>query len=69
MCRRIINLVHVLHLLDEFDPICSSIHSRASDYGLLKIDESGQIVQFSEKPKGDDLKAMVMVLMFFSKHS
>ncbi|CAH8381680.1 unnamed protein product [Eruca vesicaria subsp. sativa] len=32
--------------------------SRASDYGLLKIDESGQIVQFSEKPKGDDLKAM-----------
>ncbi|KAG2269684.1 hypothetical protein Bca4012_062702 [Brassica carinata] len=32
--------------------------SRASDYGLLKIDESGQIVQFSEKPKGGDLKAM-----------
>ncbi|KFK36157.1 hypothetical protein AALP_AA4G085400 [Arabis alpina] len=32
--------------------------SRASDYGLLKIDQSGQIVQFSEKPKGDDLKAM-----------
>ncbi|CAH2034082.1 unnamed protein product [Thlaspi arvense] len=32
--------------------------SRASDFGLLKIDESGQIVQFSEKPKGDDLKAM-----------
>uniref|UniRef100_A0A0D3CE30 Glucose-1-phosphate adenylyltransferase n=1 Tax=Brassica oleracea var. oleracea TaxID=109376 RepID=A0A0D3CE30_BRAOL len=32
--------------------------SRASDYGLLKIDESGQIIQFSEKPKGDDLKAM-----------
>lgn len=34
-------------------------HSRASDFGLLKIDKSGQIVQFSEKPKGDHLKAMV----------
>ncbi|XP_010460525.1 PREDICTED: glucose-1-phosphate adenylyltransferase large subunit 2, chloroplastic [Camelina sativa] len=32
--------------------------SRASDFGLLKIDQSGKIVQFSEKPKGDDLKAM-----------
>jgi glucose-1-phosphate adenylyltransferase len=32
--------------------------SRASDFGLLKIDQSGKIIQFSEKPKGDDLKAM-----------
>ncbi|KAK8601293.1 hypothetical protein V6N12_051131 [Hibiscus sabdariffa] len=32
--------------------------SRASDFGLMKIDGTGRIIQFSEKPKGDDLKAM-----------
>jgi glucose-1-phosphate adenylyltransferase len=32
--------------------------SRASDYGLMKIDGKGQIRHFSEKPKGDDLHAM-----------
>ncbi|KAI4316841.1 hypothetical protein L6164_024781 [Bauhinia variegata] len=32
--------------------------SRASDYGLMKIDKKGQIIQFAEKPKGSDLKAM-----------
>ncbi|PIA52736.1 hypothetical protein AQUCO_01000538v1 [Aquilegia coerulea] len=32
--------------------------SRASDYGLMKIDHTGQIIEFSEKPKGANLKAM-----------
>ncbi|KAL2346311.1 hypothetical protein Fmac_000311 [Flemingia macrophylla] len=32
--------------------------SRASDYGLMKIDKTGRIIQFAEKPKGSDLKAM-----------
>ncbi|XP_071923947.1 glucose-1-phosphate adenylyltransferase large subunit 2, chloroplastic/amyloplastic isoform X2 [Coffea arabica] len=32
--------------------------SRASDYGLMKIDGTGRIIQFAEKPKGADLKAM-----------
>ncbi|KAL6843598.1 hypothetical protein ACP4OV_026660 [Aristida adscensionis] len=32
--------------------------SRASDFGLMKIDETGRVNSFSEKPKGDDLKAM-----------
>ncbi|XP_024530960.1 glucose-1-phosphate adenylyltransferase large subunit 1 isoform X2 [Selaginella moellendorffii] len=32
--------------------------SRASDFGLMKIDANGQILYFSEKPKGADLKAM-----------
>jgi glucose-1-phosphate adenylyltransferase len=32
--------------------------SRASDFGLMKIDDNGQVLYFSEKPKGDDLKAM-----------
>ncbi|KDP28372.1 hypothetical protein JCGZ_14143 [Jatropha curcas] len=32
--------------------------SRASDYGLIKIDEAGQIRQFLEKPKGESLKSM-----------
>jgi len=31
---------------------------RASDFGLMKIDENGRITNFSEKPKGDALKAM-----------
>lgn len=31
---------------------------RASDFGLMKIDQSGRVVDFSEKPKGDALKAM-----------
>ncbi len=30
----------------------------ASDFGLLKTDESGRIVEFKEKPKGDDLQSM-----------
>ncbi|XP_054786493.1 glucose-1-phosphate adenylyltransferase large subunit 3, chloroplastic/amyloplastic-like [Prosopis cineraria] len=32
--------------------------SRASDFGLMKIDNNGRILSFSEKPKGEDLKAM-----------
>ncbi|KAJ4966280.1 hypothetical protein NE237_018129 [Protea cynaroides] len=32
--------------------------SRASDFGLMKIDKTGRIIQFAEKPKGADLKAM-----------
>jgi glucose-1-phosphate adenylyltransferase len=31
---------------------------RASDFGLMKIDDQGRIVEFSEKPKGDDLYKM-----------
>ncbi|OAB57120.1 glucose-1-phosphate adenylyltransferase [Phormidium willei BDU 130791] len=32
--------------------------ARASDFGLMKIDDSGRVIDFSEKPKGDALKAM-----------
>ncbi|WP_353930139.1 glucose-1-phosphate adenylyltransferase [Okeanomitos corallinicola TIOX110] len=31
---------------------------RASDFGLMKIDNSGRVIDFSEKPKGDALKQM-----------
>ncbi|WGV24502.1 glucose-1-phosphate adenylyltransferase [Halotia branconii] len=31
---------------------------RASDFGLMKIDDSGRIIDFSEKPKGDALTQM-----------
>jgi glucose-1-phosphate adenylyltransferase len=31
---------------------------RASDFGLMKIDQSGRVIDFSEKPKGDDLYQM-----------
>ena len=30
----------------------------ASDFGLLKTDESGRIIEFKEKPKGDELQSM-----------
>ncbi|MDJ1177696.1 glucose-1-phosphate adenylyltransferase [Roseofilum sp. BLCC_M91] len=33
---------------------------RASDFGLMKIDDTGRIIDFSEKPKGDDLKKMAV---------
>jgi glucose-1-phosphate adenylyltransferase len=33
-------------------------YERASDFGLMKIDDSGQIRDFAEKPKGADLDAM-----------
>lgn len=31
---------------------------RASDFGLMKIDDTGRVIDFSEKPKGDALKSM-----------
>jgi len=31
---------------------------RASDFGLMKIDNSGRIIDFSEKPKGNELAKM-----------
>lgn len=39
--------------------ITSIYDSRASDFGLMKIDGKGRVLSFSEKPKGKDLKAMV----------
>lgn len=33
-------------------------HRRASDFGLMKIDQQGRVINFSEKPKGDALKEM-----------
>lgn len=35
--------------------------SRASDYGLVKFDSSGRVIQFSEKPKGAALEEMVSI--------
>ncbi|KAF6252581.1 nucleotide-diphospho-sugar transferase [Scenedesmus sp. NREL 46B-D3] len=32
--------------------------TRASDFGLMKIDENRKVLSFAEKPKGDELKAM-----------
>lgn len=33
---------------------------RASDFGLIKIDNNGRVTTFSEKPKGDALKQMAV---------
>jgi ADP-glucose pyrophosphorylase len=33
--------------------------SRASKNGLVKIDHTGRVLQFFEKPKGADLNSMV----------
>ncbi|KAJ8763544.1 hypothetical protein K2173_002427 [Erythroxylum novogranatense] len=38
---------------------CAAVgKSRASDYGLVKIDNRGHVVHFAEKPKGAELRAM-----------
>lgn len=34
--------------------------NRASDFGLIKIDDTGKVLQFSEKPKGEALKKMAV---------
>lgn len=33
---------------------------RASDFGLMKIDDTGRVVDFSEKPKGEALRKMAV---------
>ncbi|KAF7108919.1 hypothetical protein CFC21_109277 [Triticum aestivum] len=33
---------------------------RATAFGLMKIDEEGRIIEFAEKPKGEQLKAMMV---------
>lgn len=33
---------------------------KASAFGLMKIDDTGRILEFAEKPKGDALKAMAV---------
>ncbi|KAL1163538.1 hypothetical protein V6Z11_A06G008800 [Gossypium hirsutum] len=42
-------------------------NSRASDFGLMKIDETGRIIQFAEKPKGKDLNAMDILLKLLTQ--
>lgn len=37
--------------------------ARATAFGLMKIDEEGRIVEFAEKPKGEQLKAMKVTLL------
>lgn len=32
--------------------------AQASEFGLMKIDSTGRVIDFKEKPKGDELKAM-----------
>lgn len=46
--------------------LCVLHGRRASDFGLMKIDEKGRVISFSEKPKGDDLKAMVCLIILAS---
>lgn len=38
--------------------------SRASDYGLMKIDDKGRVLYFNEKPRGADLESMVCLVYF-----
>lgn len=45
---------------------CQFSCSRASDFGLMKINETGQVQKFCEKPKGDDLAAMVFNIIYIT---
>ena len=49
------------HRETEADITLSVVHISerlASDFGLMKIDDAGRIIDFSEKPKGDELRQM-----------
>lgn len=37
-----------------------SDEKKATAFGLMKIDDTGRIIDFAEKPKGDALKAMMV---------
>ena len=39
---------------------------RATAFGLMKIDEEGRIIEFAEKPKGDQLKARMVHIICLS---
>jgi glucose-1-phosphate adenylyltransferase len=43
--------------------------SEAWDFGLLKTDDTGRIIKFREKPKGDDLESMRVDTMQFGLSS
>lgn len=62
------HLAVVVDDLCDWDSLCFFIHfgSRASDYGLMKINNKGQVLYFNEKPKGDDLTSMVIILYLTS---
>ncbi|GJN18293.1 hypothetical protein PR202_gb05439 [Eleusine coracana subsp. coracana] len=40
--------------------------SRASNYGLVRFDDTGRVLQFFEKPRGDDLESMRVDTSFLS---
>ncbi len=41
-------------------PVIAVEEEKASDFGLLKIDDNNNVLEFSEKPKGDALKKMAV---------
>ena len=58
----------IFYLVFSFDPDINvgfywgRSYSRASDYGLMKIDDKGRVLYFNEKPRGADLESMVCLL-------
>ncbi|CAL1409288.1 unnamed protein product [Linum trigynum] len=42
--------------------------SRASNYGLAKLDSRGRAIQFAKKPKGADLKVMAKIELTASSY-
>jgi ADP-glucose pyrophosphorylase len=50
-----------------------SFGSRASNYGLVRFDDTGRVLQFFEKPRRDDIESMVSIALsthsFFLLHS
>ncbi|CAL5337465.1 unnamed protein product [Camellia sinensis] len=47
-----------LWLFEEHNAALPMDEKRATAFGLMKIDEEGRIIEFAEKPKGEQLKAM-----------
>ena len=59
MCSKLDLFYERLKHISLLSTVYSFLYSRASDYGYMKIDETGRIIQFAEKPKGSALKIMV----------
>lgn len=51
---------HVKNNADITISVLPCEESKASDFGLLKIDNEKNVIEFSEKPTGDALKAMAV---------
>jgi ADP-glucose pyrophosphorylase len=65
------NMRYVLYLLIQHKMhrlIYFPFGSRASNYGLVRFDDTGCVLQFLEKPRDDDIESMVSIALSTQIH-